>query len=1308
MKRRMFLLICILVTLVPSSPVYGTNTLKYSINYKTMTATVEANPAEKYSGDIVVDEKYRTAYAPPSGPMRVGNFYVRIIGQDAFKQCSLSSISLPSTLTTIESGAFDGCYVETREMTIPANVTIIKENALNLTSLSKLVMSGYTPPTATSSSFGSAMLKSTVLYVPVGCVDAYRSAEYWKKFTTITDGVTTSIVKFSMHINDCTMYYGDDIPSFTYTVDGEIEGTPILSCSATKKSAPGTYPITVSVPGVNAAHYQVVNGTLTIVKAPLSIAVGSYTKKQGEAMPNLMPTYNGFKNGETMEVLTVQPSLRCEATVSSAPGKYPIVVSGAESPNYEISYTNGVLTVIDADPVRITANSYTRHYGEENPSFEYTTEGAKLNGAPEIICNATTSSPAGTYPIMIRQGNVTNYNVTYVAGTLTITKAPLNISVGNYTKKQGDAMPDITPVYMGFKNGETQGVLTKLPTVSCSATAASAPGEYGITISGAEAQNYDISYTNGTLTVTEADPLTLTAISYTRKYGDANPAFGFTANGAEVDGAPEIVCEATAASPVGVYPILIRQGNVRNYNVSYVSGTLTIEKAPLTISTGTYTKREGDALPAFTLSYASFKNGETEAVLSAQPSIHCEATATSAPGDYPITLSGAEAMNYDISYTDGKLVVTAVDVVVIKAKSYTCEYGDANPVFDYTVEGGTLEGLPKITCEATTTSAVGTYDIIVEQGSVSNYKVKYIAGTLTITKAPLTISGGTYTKKQGEAMPQITLGYSGFKNGESQDVLTVQPVVSCSATAESSPGEYAISVSGAEAQNYAISYTAGKLLVTAADPVSVTAVSYTREYGKENPDFEYTTEGAPLVGTPEMACEATAFSPVGTYPIVVKKGSVANYNVSYVAGTLTIIPAPLTIGVENYTKKQGEAMPDIVPVYSGFRNNETAEVLTTQPTIHCDAQAESAPGDYEITIDGAEAQNYSISYGRGLLTVTEADPTVLTALSYQRRYGEANPDFEFVVEGAPLDGTPEITCAATAQSPVGTYPIVISQGSVKNFNITYIAGELTIERAPLTISVGDYVCKEESELPTFELNYEGFQNGESSEVLTSQPVVSCQATQFSAPGEYDITISGAAADNYDITYNFGRLTIEALQNVMSADMQGSDVSGECILPISLDNESNITAFQFDLMLPDGVTVDHVMMQRGADHSLRWQEQSDGTVRIVGYSPTLLELQGHDGVLLQVALKLSNTLSAGNYAFAVQNILLSNSRAAIVQVAPVDGELVVTSTGIDPVAPANIGEGGGRIYDLRGRYVGTTLSDLPRGIYIVGGKKVVKD
>ena len=170
------------------------------------------------------------------------------------------------------------------------------------------------------------------------------------------------------------------------------------------------------------------------------------------------------------------------------------------------------------EPVVITAKSYTRLYGDANPAFEYTAEGATLDGVPEIICEATATSPIGEYPIIIKKGNVKNSNDTYVNGVLTITKAPLTITANNCSKKQYDPMPEFSVSYDGFKNEETAAVLTKPVIISCDANADSAPGNYDITVSGAEAKNYEIQYVAGKLTVTEPDSYTLRYVVDGKEY----------------------------------------------------------------------------------------------------------------------------------------------------------------------------------------------------------------------------------------------------------------------------------------------------------------------------------------------------------------------------------------------------------------------------------------------------------------------------------------------------------------------------------------------------------------------------------------------------------------------------------------------------------------------------------------------------------------------------------------------------------------------------------------------------------------------
>ena len=186
--------------------------------------------------------------------------------------------------------------------------------------------------------------------------------------------------------------------------------------------------------------------------------------------------------------------------------------------------------------------------------------------------------------------------------------------------------------------------------------------------------------------------------------------------------------------------------------------------------------------------------------------------------------------------------------------------------------------------------------------------------------------------------------------------------------------------------------------------------------------------------------------------------------------------------------------------------------------------------------------------------------TTIRVKDYQREYGESNPVFEYTIEGTFLEGAPVLGCEATESSPVGTYPITVSQGTVTGEFIDCVNGTLTIEKAPLTITAKDYTIKQGEALPTFEATYEGFKNNETSDVLTKQPVLSTTATSACEPGEYEITVSGAEAQNYEMSYVAGKLTIEeqSIDLTFSAGQQWQTfISGT---PCKLSKDSNAKVY----------------------------------------------------------------------------------------------------------------------------------------------------
>src|SRR5208337_1069551 len=92
---------------------------------------------------------------------------------------------------------------------------------------------------------------------------------------------------------------------------------------------------------------------------------------------------------------------------------------------------------------------------------------------------------------------------------------------------------------------------------------------------------------------------------------------------------------------------------------------------------------------------------------------------------------------------------------------------------------------------------------------------------------------------------------------------------------------------------------------------------------------------------PTLSTTATASSHVSGSPYSITASSAldSDYTISYVAGALTVTPAPLTITAVNQTKVYGAALPILTASYTGFVNGDTAASLTTQLTLTTTATA---------------------------------------------------------------------------------------------------------------------------------------------------------------------------------------------------------------------------------------------------------------------------------------------------------------------------------------------------------------------------------
>ena len=226
------------------------------------------------------------------------------------------------------------------------------------------------------------------------------------------------------------------------------------------------------------------------------------------------------------------------------------------------------------------------------PTYTYTYSGflngdnaSALSTKPTVSTTATATSNAGTYTITPTGALATNYDIAYVAGTLTIKQRPLKVRANSTSRLYGENNPEFTINFEGFVNNETKAVLDEQPIASTTATLLSNAGSYDIRVSGGRSINYLLTYQSGQLTILPR-PLTASVGNYERPYGQENPQFiinyeGFVGNDFEssLTTAPVTRTSATKTSNVGTYTIEVTGGYSPNYTLSYCPGTLTIVKA---------------------------------------------------------------------------------------------------------------------------------------------------------------------------------------------------------------------------------------------------------------------------------------------------------------------------------------------------------------------------------------------------------------------------------------------------------------------------------------------------------------------------------------------------------------------------------------------------------------------------------------------------------------------------------------------------------------------------------------------------------
>ena len=978
-------------------------------------------------------------------------------------------------------------------------------------------LSNYNLPTTISGPVGVISAK------PVVVTNTARATTY---DATSTYGVLTSGTAFTTS----AMVLPDGVVSVTQTPSG-------AGVTLSGVAQAGSFGVTPSnaVLGVgNASNYSFsyVDSAHTVNKANLTLAATASITGN---------VYNGgtFTGSYSLNALGNDASNMTVTGVATGTnvGTYPstLAVTGTALSNYNTPVVTDANLVISARPVTVSADNKSKSYGEANPTLTYTvaadgtgTSRGLVNGdslSGNLSTTATQSSAVNTYTIDASALSNGNYLVTANNGTLTINKAHLTVNADNKTKIYGDANPALSATVSGFVNGEnlaSSGV-TGAGAASTAATTSTGVGSAAITptVGSLAAGNYDFTtFLPGTLTITQR-PLTVSADDKSKTYGDANPALTYTVapngtgtsrglvNGDSLSG--NLSTTATQSSAVNTYTIDASALSNGNYLVTANNGTLTINKAHLTVNADNKTKIYGDANPALSATVSGFVNGENLASsgVTGAGAASTAATTSTGVGSAAITptVGSLAAGNYDFTtFLPGTLTITQRPLTV-SADDKSKTYGDANPALTYTVAPngtGTSRGLVNgdslngnLSTTATPSSAVGNYTIDASALANGNYALTVNNGTLTIGAANITvqaISGalrGTVSKVyDGTTLATLAPENYLLTGWVGQEGATVTKTVGAYDTANAGSGikvtvaltnaDYRANA-GTSLSNYRLPASIEGLVgVIGKAHLTVTADGKSKVYGDVNPTLTTTVSGfvngenlatSGVTGAGLASTSASRVTGVSSVAVTPAAGTLAasNYDfTTFIPGTLTITQRPVTVTADNQTKTYGNTNP-VLTYTVAADGSGTSRGLVNGDSLggspRTDATQSSAVGSYTIDASTLANGNYLVTANNGTLTITKAPLTVRVNndarfVTLSDTVGYAGATYLGLVGGetaSVLAGNLVISRTGADSLP-GTYAGVLSGSGLSsgNYTISYVPGDYTIVPAhQLLVRVGN-------------------------------------------------------------------------------------------------------------------------------------------------------------------------------------------------------------------------------------------------------------
>ncbi len=697
---------------------------------------------------------------------------------------------------------------------------------------------------------------------------------------------------------------------------------------------------TCSLTGVAAGNYSLthpINLTGTITAKAIIITTDPISKIYGEADPVFTYTASpAIESGDSFTGVLSRVAGEDVGTFEIQQGTLAL------SSNYTLSFISDNLT-INTRPIEITADNKSKAEGTDDPSLSYTITQGSLAFLDAISGSLARAAGETINTYAINQGSLSagsNYNLTFIAGTFTITDLLIQEITFNSLDNVTYGGANITLSATGGDSGNPVTFTSSNETiVSISGNTATIvnAGSANITASQLGNANYADADDVIRLLVVDKAVLEVTANNKSKTYGEANPELTFNYSGfvnSETElvltTAPTATSIADETSDVDTYDITVSGGVADNYSFSYTNGTLTINKADQTISIENISDKDvSDA--AFDVVANTTSELELTYAISSGPATISDKTLTlnGNTGTVVIEVSQDGNANYNAATTqsvsfnvsDASLQDQTITFTTISDKLYSDVFdlnATASSGLDvaYTIISGTA------TVSGSSVTVTGLGEVVIEakqSGNTEYNPATSVQQTFTVNKAELNVTADNKSKTYGDANPEFTFSYTGFVNSEDATALTTAPTANSTANETTDAGTANITVAGGVAHNYTFSYTEATLTINKAMLTAI-AQDTTRKEGEVNPAFEITYSGfvnsddvSTISELPVASCNADIDSPQGEYDIILTGGSDNNYDFTLVNGTLTITKG---VGISNPNLVQLKIYPN--PVQSNL------------------------------------------------------------------------------------------------------------------------------------------------------------------------------------------------------------------------------------------------------------------------------------------------------------------------------------------------------------------------------------------------------